>query len=243
MLAARPSDVRGYFARFLIKAHDVDLSKAAALVGIGIELIIRRYEWAVAHGGRAACARIGRPRRAIEAINVLHIALHAFKPFGLVRHRNGARLGLFVKIDALNIFQIRRAQRALGVIYDTRNGLRRSVRCLEVRHIGIAVFRIGCHNVHRGAEGAVLKRRLGVEHIRAVVSHVGIGNIERSKRVIVVVNVRALHQNAIGNQGFLGRLEIALHLRLFNFHLRRSAAGKGSKRAGRKRNRNSGTQP
>ena len=152
-------------------------------------------------------------------------------------------MSIFIKIDALNIFQIRRAQRALGVIYDTRNGLRRSVRCLEVRHVGIAIFRIGCHNVHLGAEGAVLKRRLGIEHIRAVVSHVGIGNIERSKRVIVVVNVRALHQNAIGNQGFLFLLKIALHLRLFNFHLRRSAAGKGSKRAGRKRNRNSGTQP
>ena len=185
----RVRDVRGYFARFLIEAHNIDFSKAAALVGIGIELIIRRYEWAVAHGSRAACAGIGRPRRAIEAIDVLHIALHAFKPFGLVRHRDGARLSIFVKIDALNIFQIRRAQRALGSYTIPGNGLRRSVRCLEVRHVGIAIFRIGCHNVHRGAEGAVLKRRLGIEHIRAVVGHVGIGNIERSKRVIIVVNV------------------------------------------------------
>ena len=71
----------------------------------------------------------------------------------------------------------------------------------------------------------------------------GIGNIERGKRVIVIVDVRALHQNAIGYQGLLGRLKIALHLRLFNFHLRRSAAGKSRKRAGRKRNRHSGAQP
>ncbi len=59
MLAARPSNVRGYFARFLIEAHDVDLSKAAALVGIGIELIIRRHERAVAHGGRAVALASG----------------------------------------------------------------------------------------------------------------------------------------------------------------------------------------
>ena len=98
-------------------------------------------------------------------------------------------------------------------------------------------------DVHRGAEGAVLKRRLGIEHIRTVVSHVGIGNIERSERVIVIVNVRALHQNAVGNQGFFGRLEIALHLRLLNFHLCGSAAGKGRKRAGRKSNRHRNTQP
>ena len=243
MLAARPRDVRGYFACFLIEAHDINLGKAAALVGIGGELIIRRHERAVAHSGRVVCARIGRPRRAIEAINVFHVALHAFKPFGLVRHRNRARLGIFIEIDALDIFQIRRAQRALGVIYDTRNGLRRSVRRLEVRHIGIAVFRIGGHNIHRGAEDAVLKRRLGIEYIRTVVSHVGIGNIERSERIIVVVNVRALHQNAIGYQRFFVRLKIALHLRLLNFHLCGSATGKGRKRAGCKSNRHRSTQP